>query len=170
MQCGSCPLSAPSFRFESCTVIRRRAQHGDTIYLYGRHTRRRHGRCWDWKQNGRRAQPADRANDEERGHAAVPIGRQWRPPRHGPSASLDENDTNRMMDLYSFTTVVIIASAIFFYRAAKFDGSSAVLWVVLSVGISLLLLTCFRVGMVRIILGQAGLFLGITFFRIIQKS
>jgi hypothetical protein len=70
----------------------------------------------------------------------------------------------------SFTALAIILSAIFFYRAAKIDGSSAVLWVVLSVLVSLLLLTLFRLGVVGIILGQVGLFLGITFFRVIRKS
>jgi len=75
-----------------------------------------------------------------------------------------------MMRIDSFTAVVIIASAIFFYRAVKYEGSSAVLWVVLSVVISLLILNLLRLGMVGIILGQVGLFLGITFFRIIRKS
>jgi hypothetical protein len=61
-------------------------------------------------------------------------------------------------------------SAIFFYRAAKYDGSSSILWVVLSIAVSLLLLTLFRFGGVGIILGQAALFLGIAIFRIIRKS
>ena len=70
----------------------------------------------------------------------------------------------------SFTTIAVIASAIFFYRGAKIDGSSAVLWVVLSVMISLLLLNLFHVGLPGILLGQAGLFLGITIFRVIRES
>ena len=74
------------------------------------------------------------------------------------------------MGIISYTTVAIILSAIFFYRAAKYENSSALLWVVLSVVISFLLLTLFRVGVVGIILGQVGLFLGITFFRIIRDS
>jgi hypothetical protein len=74
------------------------------------------------------------------------------------------------MGVDTYTTIVIIASAIFFYRAAKYDGSPAVLWVVLSIGVSLFLLTLFRLGGVGIILGQAGLFLGITIFRIIRES
>jgi len=32
-------------------------------------------------------QPADRANDEERDHAAVPVERRWRAPRRGSSLS-----------------------------------------------------------------------------------
>ena len=68
-----------------------------------------------------------------------------------------------------FTALAIILSAIFFYRAAKVDGSSSVLWVVLSVVVSLLLLTMFQLGVMGIILGQVGLFLGIAFFRIIRK-
>lgn len=74
------------------------------------------------------------------------------------------------MGIDTYTTIVIIAAAIFFYRAAKYDGSSAVLWVMLSIGVSLLLLTLFRFGGVGIILGQVGLFLGITFYRIIRNS
>ena len=85
-------------------------------------------------------------------------------------SALDGGDTNRIMGIDTYTTVVIIASAIFFYRAAKYDGSSAVLWVVLSVVVSLLLLTLLRLGWVGIILGQVGLFLGITIFRVIRDS
>jgi hypothetical protein len=82
---------------------------------------------------------------------------------------LDGGDTNRMI-VDSFTALAVILSAIFFYRAARIDGSSPFLWVVLSVVTSLLLLTVLRLGMVGIILGQVGLFLGITLFRIIRKS
>ena len=74
------------------------------------------------------------------------------------------------MGINTFTTIAIIVSAIFFYRGAKMDGSSAVLWVVLSVGISLLFLTLLGDGLVGILLGQAGLFAGITVFRIIRES
>ena len=70
----------------------------------------------------------------------------------------------------SFTIIAIIACAIFFYRGAKLDGSSAVLWVVLSVVISLLLRTFFHAGLAGILLGQAGLFLGIAIFRVIRES
>jgi len=73
------------------------------------------------------------------------------------------------MEIYSYRNVAIIVSAIFFYRAAKYDGSSAFLWVVLSVVISLLLRTLFQVGAVGIILGQVGLFLGIAIFRVIRE-
>jgi hypothetical protein len=76
----------------------------------------------------------------------------------------------RQMEIYSYRNIVIIVSAIFFYRAAKYDGSSAFLWVVLSVVISLLLRTLFQVGVAGIILGQVGLFLGITFFRVTRDS
>ena len=72
------------------------------------------------------------------------------------------------MGINSFTAIAIIASAIFFYRGAKYDGSSAVLWVLLSVVISLLLLTLLHAGVVGIILGQVGLFLGIALFRVMR--
>ena len=74
------------------------------------------------------------------------------------------------MSIISYTTVAIILSAILFYRAAKYEGSSAIFWVVLSVVISLLLLTSLEVKTVGIILGQVGLFLGITIFRVIRDS
>ena len=70
----------------------------------------------------------------------------------------------------SLTILAIIASAIFFYRGAKSDGSSAVLWLVLSVGISLLLRIFLHAGLVGIILGQAALFIGIAIFRVIRES
>lgn len=70
----------------------------------------------------------------------------------------------------ALTTIAIIASAIFFYRGAKLDGSSAVLWLVLSVGISILLRIFLHVGLLGIIFGQAGLFIGITIFRVVRES
>ena len=74
------------------------------------------------------------------------------------------------MGMDVFIPIVIIASAIFFYRGAKYDGSSAILWLVLSAGISILLRTWLHTGLIGIILGQAGLFLGIAIFRVIRES
>ncbi len=82
----------------------------------------------------------------------------------------DGGNTTHMLGINLFAATVIIASAIFYYRAAKYDGSSAFLWVVLSIGVSLLLHFLFGIGGVGIILGQAGLFLGITLFRVIRES
>ena len=74
------------------------------------------------------------------------------------------------MGIDVFTTIAIIASAIFFYRGAKYDGSPAILWLVLSVVISILLRTLLHAGLVGILLGQAGLFIGIAIFRVIRES
>src|SRR5437667_4002790 len=40
------------------------------------------------------------------------------------------------MPFYSFTFILLVACAIFFYRAGEFDGSSGMLWAALSVAIS----------------------------------
>ena len=75
-----------------------------------------------------------------------------------------------MTGLLSLTTILIVASAILFYRAAQFEGRSGLLWTVLSVAISLILLEWFHWGLIGIILGQVGLFFGIAIARTIRKS
>ena len=55
--------------------------------------------------------------------------------------------------------------AVFFYRAAEFEDGPGLLWAALSVAISLLFWMVFRLGWIGIILGQVGLFVGITLFR-----
>jgi hypothetical protein len=76
----------------------------------------------------------------------------------------------RMMGLFSFSTILIIASAIFFYRAARYDSAPAALWVVLSVATSLLAIRWLRWGLAGLLLGQLALFFGIAFVRVIRKS
>src|SRR5258708_7358210 len=70
-----------------------------------------------------------------------------------------------MMGLYSFSTIVIIASAIFYYRAAQFEGKSGLLWVTLSVLISIATWKWLGWGMAGIFFGQVALFVGITLLR-----
>lgn len=74
-----------------------------------------------------------------------------------------------MMGLYSFNTILIIASAIFFYRAARFENAPALLWIVLSVAISIVAIKWLRWGLLGVLLGQVALFFGIAFVRIIRK-
>ena len=67
-----------------------------------------------------------------------------------------------MLPFYSLNLVIVIAMAVFFYRAAEFEDGPGLLWAALSVAISLLFWMVFRLGWIGIILGQVGLFVGIT--------
>jgi hypothetical protein len=62
--------------------------------------------------------------------------------------------------------LIIIAFAIFYHRAAEFENESTLLWTGLSVLISATTLFYFHWGFLGTLLGQAGLFAGITFFRL----
>jgi hypothetical protein len=66
--------------------------------------------------------------------------------------------------------LIIVAFAIFFYRAAEFEDESTWIWCGLSVLISVLTIFWLHRGWLGIISGQAGLFIGITIFRILRKS
>jgi hypothetical protein len=66
--------------------------------------------------------------------------------------------------------MMIVVCAIFFHRAAKFEDESGLLWVSLSVLVSAVTLFFFQRGWFGYLLGQAGLFVGITLFRMFRKS
>jgi len=74
-----------------------------------------------------------------------------------------------MLPFYSFDFILMVVFAIFFYRAGVFDGGPALLWAALSVLISLLVWQGLGWGLVAMILGQVGLFVGIGVFRVIRK-
>jgi hypothetical protein len=63
-----------------------------------------------------------------------------------------------------------VACAIFFHRAAEFENESSLVWTGLSVVISVMTLFVFRWGWLGCLLGQAGLFLGITIFRVLHDK
>jgi hypothetical protein len=69
-----------------------------------------------------------------------------------------------------FVGILIIACALFFFRAGEFDGGPGVLWAVISVLISLLVWRVFRLGFIGILVGQLVLFVGITLVRTARKS
>jgi hypothetical protein len=69
-----------------------------------------------------------------------------------------------------FAILFIVACAVFFYRAAEFENESSWLWTGLSVVISAATLFVFHWGWLGCLLGQAGLFAGITFLRVLRKS
>ncbi|MGA3283809.1 MAG: hypothetical protein ABSD57_05040 [Verrucomicrobiota bacterium] len=65
--------------------------------------------------------------------------------------------------------LMVVAFAVFFYRAAKIENESGLLWCGLSVVISIATLFFFGWGWLGTVLGQAGLFAGITLFRMTRK-
>jgi hypothetical protein len=74
-----------------------------------------------------------------------------------------------MLSFYSFNLVLLIVMAVFFYRAAEFEDGPGLLWAALSAGISLVVWQVFRLGWMGMVLGQIGLFVGITFYRMRRK-
>jgi hypothetical protein len=69
---------------------------------------------------------------------------------------------------YLSILIVAICGA-FFYRAAEFENESGLLWCGLSVAISVAILFFLHWGLLGIVLGQIGLFVGITLFRMTRK-
>jgi hypothetical protein len=65
---------------------------------------------------------------------------------------------------------VCVVFAIFFYRAAELEDESGWIWCSLSVVISALTLFFLHWGWLGYFLGQVGLFVGITIFRMLRKS
>jgi len=68
-----------------------------------------------------------------------------------------------------FAILLIAVFAAFFYRAAEFENESRLLWCGLSLVISLATLFYFGWGLLGAVLGQVGLFAGITIFRMTRK-
>jgi len=69
-----------------------------------------------------------------------------------------------------FAILMVVAFAVFFYRAAEFENESRLLWCGLSLVISLATLFYLHWGWLGTVLGQVGLFVGITVFRMTRKS
>jgi len=66
--------------------------------------------------------------------------------------------------------LVMLAFAIFFYRAADSEGESTWVWCCLSLLISALTLFWLHWGWLGIFSGQLALFVGVTFFRMRRKK
>jgi hypothetical protein len=76
-------------------------------------------------------------------------------------------DLASMLPIYSINFVLLLATAVFFYRAGEFEGEGGYgfRWAGLSVLISLAIWGWLHWGAVALVLGQVGLFAGITFYR-----
>jgi hypothetical protein len=66
--------------------------------------------------------------------------------------------------------LMIVACAIFFHRAAEFENESSLVWTGLSVVVSVVTLFFLHWGWPGCLLGQIGLFAGITVLRMLRKS
>jgi hypothetical protein len=66
---------------------------------------------------------------------------------------------------YSLTFVVLLASAVLYYRAGEFEGASGITWAGLSVLISVVIWRWLEGGMFAVLIGQAGLFAALTLYR-----
>ncbi len=69
-----------------------------------------------------------------------------------------------------FLIAVVVVCAVFFHRAAEFENESGLLWSGLSALVSALVLFLFHAGWPGVLLGQAGLFIGIGVFRAVRKE
>ena len=74
-------------------------------------------------------------------------------------------NSTRRMPFYSITFILVVVCAIFYSRAGEYENSSGILWSALSVGTSVLIWRVFGLGFVAVLIGQFGLFAGITLFR-----
>ncbi len=70
-----------------------------------------------------------------------------------------------MLPFYSFTFVLLLASAVFFYRAGQFEGSSGLAWAGLSILISVAIWRWLNGGLFAVLVGQLVLYAGITLYR-----
>ena len=67
------------------------------------------------------------------------------------------------------TIVLIVACAVFFHRAAEYENESSLIWTGLSLLVSALTFFVFHWGWLGCLLGQFGLFAGITMVRMFRK-
>ncbi len=76
----------------------------------------------------------------------------------------------KMLPFYSITFVLLLACAVFFYRAGEFEGGSGLAWAALSLLISVAIWRWLHGGFIAVLLGQVGLFVGITLYRSRKKT
>lgn len=74
------------------------------------------------------------------------------------------------MPFYSFTFILILACAYFFYVAGRFEGGSGVTWAGLSILVSVIIWHWLRGDFPLVLLGQVGLYVGITIYRARKKQ
>ena len=75
-----------------------------------------------------------------------------------------------MLPHNAFAYVMIIASALLFYRIGNADYGSGIPLCGLSIIISVISLSFFRFPLVSILVGQVLLFIGLTIYNIVRKK
>ncbi len=73
------------------------------------------------------------------------------------------------MILIPIMFIVVAVCAFFFYCAGRFEGASGLLWAGLSLGTSIVIWRWLHGGLTFILLGQLGVYIGITVFRARKK-
>jgi hypothetical protein len=71
---------------------------------------------------------------------------------------------------YSFQFVMLLACAAVYYKAAEMEGSSGFLWSALSVVVFILTWIVLSWGWLGCLLGQVGLFAGITLVKMLRRQ
>ena len=74
-----------------------------------------------------------------------------------------------MLPYVSFTFLLIVACAVFYYRAGEYEETSGWVWGGLSVLVSVVIWRWLHGGFVWVLLGQLGLFVAITAWRARKK-
>jgi len=74
-----------------------------------------------------------------------------------------------MLPFYSFTFILLLACAVFFYRAGEFEGSCGLPWAAVSILISVVIWRWLHGGFLAVLFGQVGLFVAITLYRSRKK-
>ena len=74
-----------------------------------------------------------------------------------------------MLPIYSITVLLMIACAVFYYRAGEYEGTSGWIWGGLSLLVSLVIWRLLHGGFFWVLLGQLGLFAAITAWRTRKK-
>lgn len=77
---------------------------------------------------------------------------------------------NPLSGLYSIHLVILVAFAVFFYRAAQMDRSPGIIWAGLSILVYLLTLLAFSWGYLGCVMGQIILFFGIAVVRVLMSK
>jgi predicted branched-subunit amino acid permease len=73
------------------------------------------------------------------------------------------------LGVYGLDTIVIIAFAIIYYKAAQIENASTILWTGLSIIVSLVI-RIIGMGLLAIIIGQVLLYLAITLVRLLASK
>ncbi len=95
-------------------------------------------------------------------HESLPRARQTR-------SIVTRRHDFHMLPYYSFTFILVLACAVFFYRAGAFEASSGLAWAALSLLISVAVWQWLHGGFIAVLLSQIGLFVAITLYRSRKK-